>query len=182
MHGIAGHMYFERRRLTMAGILSFIAGFALHAHVNSLALGLPFPVFTGFLYAVFVVLAATVTTYILPKWRRLIDFVAMSRLCFAFWVIGVHGQEIAASPLASATIVVGGAIFLQWFGDRIDTMNRALGAPVIILNVTARARAFFAWIDNRTEREGGTNVVSISNRSTTGTVIGKQLEVGRLTN
>ena len=129
MYNIPRHVYFERRRLTLAGILAFIAGYALHAHVDATAFGLSFPVFTGFFYAVFVVLTAAMTSYLLPNLRKLIDGVAVSRLGFAIWVVGAHGQEIASSPLASATIIVGGAILLLRLGTWIHTLSRAPTAP-----------------------------------------------------
>jgi MFS family permease len=146
-------VYFERRRLTLAGILAFVAGYALYAHVNATALGLPFPVFTGFLYAVLVVLAAAMTSYIFPKLRRLIDGVAVSRLGFAIWVIIAQGQEIAGSPLICATIVVGGAIILLRLSNWIDRLSRTPTAPVIFVNVAARARAAVAWLDNAAVRD-----------------------------
>lgn len=152
MHRVPRHLYFERRRLTLAGLLAFVAGFSLHAHVNSSAFGVPFPVFTGFLYAGLVVLTAALTTYLLPTVRWLIDGIAVSRLGFAVWVVGVHGQEIAASPIASATIVVGGAIILLQVGAWLDTTSRKSDASVIFLNIAALARGILAWIDNTAAR------------------------------
>lgn len=152
MHRVPRHLYFERRRLTLAGLFAFVAGFALNAHVNSSAFGVPFPVFTGFLYAVPVVLTAAMTTYLLPNVRWLIDGAAVSRLGFAVWVVSVHGQEIATSPIASATIVVGGAIILLRLGAWLDTTSRKSDASVIVLNVVALARGILTWIDNTTAR------------------------------
>ena len=156
MYRIPRHVYFERRRLTLAGVLAFVAGYALYAHINALAFGMPFPVFTGLLYAVFVVLAAAVTSYLLPNLRRLIDGVAVSRIAFAIWVVAVHGQEIAASPMISATIVVGGAIVLLQLGTWTVKLSRAPAAPALLVLVAAWARAFAEWLDNTAVR-GGAN-------------------------
>jgi hypothetical protein len=156
VYTIPRHVYFERRRLSLAGLLAFLAGYALYAHVNAVAFGVPFPVFTGFFYAVVVVLAAALTSYLLPNLRRLIDGVAVSRIGFAIWVVAVHGQEIAASPTASATIVVGGAIILLRLGAWMDRLSQTPAAPALLVRIAARARTFAAWLDNTAVR-GGAN-------------------------
>lgn len=156
MYRIPRHVYFERRRLTLAGLLAFVAGYALYAHIPATAFGLPFPVFTGLLYTALVVLTSAVTSYLLPNLRRLIDGVALTRLAFATWVVAAHGQDIAASPVASATIVVGGAIILLRLGSWIDTASRKPAAPVLLVTITAQLRTLAAWLDNAAAR-GSTN-------------------------
>lgn len=152
MNRVPRHLYFERRRLTLAGCLAFVAGFALHMHVGASAFGVPFPIFTGFLYAALVVPMAAVTTYLFPNMRWLIDGVAVSRLCFASWVVGVQGQEIAASAIASATIVVGGAIVLLQLCRWIDITSRRFDASGLFLDFASLARKALAWIDNTAAR------------------------------
>ena len=156
MYGIPRHVHFERRRLTLAGLFAFVAGYALYAHITPTAFGLPFPLFTGLLYTALVVLTAAVTSYLLPNLRRLIDGVALTRLAFAAWVVAADGQDIAASPSASAAIVVGGAVVLLRLGTWIDRSSRRPGAPVLLVTFTAQMRTLVAWLDNAAVR-GSTN-------------------------
>ena len=156
MYRIPRHVYFERRRLTLAGLFAFVAGYALYAHINATAFGLPFPVFTGLLYTALVVLTAAVTSYLLPNLRRLIDGVALTRLAFATWVVAAHGQEIAASPSTTAAIVVGGAIVLLRLGTWIDRSSRKPAAPLLLVAFAAQGRTLAAWLDNAAAR-GSTN-------------------------
>ena len=170
MYRIPQHIYFERRRLTLAGVLAFAAGYALYAHIHATVFGLPFPVFTGLFYAVVVMFAAAVTSYFLPNLRKLIDSVAVARLGFAIWVVSVHGQDIAASPLARATVVVGGAIFLLRLGSWIDTFSRTPSAPLLFVNIAARARVAVAWLDNTAVRGSASYPVSIGRRASVASV------------
>jgi hypothetical protein len=139
----------------MAGVLAFFAGYALYAHVPANLHGLPFPVFTGLLYTTFVVLAASVTTYFLPNLRRLIDGVALTRLGFALWVVAAHGQEVAASPTATAAIVVGGAAVLLRLGVWLDRTSRRPSAPALMVTLATQGRAVTAWLDNAPARSTG---------------------------
>lgn len=158
MYALAHHIYFERRRLTVAGLLAFAGGFTLHSGVNAVVFGLPYPVFTGFLYAVPVVLTAIITTFLLPNLRWLTDSVAVSRLVFAVWVVCAHRQEIAAQPMVNATIIVGGAILLLRLSSWFDKLSKTVGAPAFVMNAAALTRSGLAWIDNTAMREGATNV------------------------
>jgi hypothetical protein len=108
--------------------------------------------FTGFLYAALVVPMAAVTTYLFPNMRWLIDGIAVSRLCFASWVVGVQGQEIAASAIASATIVVGGAIVLLQLCRWIEITSRRSDAFAVYLDFASLAHKVLAWIDNTAAR------------------------------
>jgi hypothetical protein len=154
MYRIPRHLHLERRRLTLAGALAFVAGYALYAHIPLTAFGLPLPVFTGLVYTVIVVLAASVTSYAFPRLRHLIDGVAVTRLAFATWVVVAHGQAIAASPALSATIVVGGAALLLRLGAWLDRLSQSRNTPPLLALITAQARTFTAWLDNAAARDG----------------------------
>lgn len=154
MQAFAQHIYFERRRLTLAGALALLAGFALSAHVDGVAYGLPFPIFTGVLYTVSVVSAAAVTTYMLPNLRWLIDCVAASRLVFAIAIVGFQGQQFATSPFTSAVLVVGGAIILQQICGVIDRVTRASVDQTVGVTYMTKVKACLAWLDNNAARSG----------------------------
>ncbi len=122
---MASHFYLQRRRFTLIGLLAFVAGYLLYSHVESTVMGLPMPVYVGFLYLASVVFTASISTYYFPNLLRLIDCIAVSRLCFAICIVGTESHEIAASPMASAAIVVSGAIVLS----RISYWIESLGLP-----------------------------------------------------
>ncbi|MFT4706184.1 MAG: hypothetical protein ACJAY6_001630 [Yoonia sp.] len=155
MRAIAKHMYFERRRLILAGLLAFVAGIMLNAHLSSMAFGLPFPIFTGLLYVFFVILAATMTTYFIPNLRWLTDCVAMSRLGFAIWVVDFHGQEVASLPFMSALIVVVGAMCLLRLTCWVEKISDLNVLPIKLFNVINQIRVVLFWIDNKETRELG---------------------------
>lgn len=152
MYNFPRHVYFERRRLTVAGLLAFVAGYGLYSHIPAVVLGLPLPVFTGLIYAVVVVLAASVTAYLIPNLRRLIDAVALTRLAFAAWVVLAHGQAVAASPMATAAIVVGSAIALLRIATWLDNRGRQPAAQAWLATACAEVRACAAWLDNASVR------------------------------
>lgn len=158
------HVYFERRRLTVAGLLAFVAGYALYAHIPAVVHGMPLPVFTGLIYAVVVVLAAAATAYLMPKLRRLIDAVALTRLAFAVWVVLAHGQAVAASPTATAAIVVGSAIALLHLATWLDKLSRQPAAMVWIATTGAELRSLAAWLDNAAVRGNATYPASFATR------------------
>lgn len=145
---ITRHIQTQRRRLVTSGLLAFVAGFALYAHVHATAFGLPFPVFTGLFYAIAVVLAAAVSSFVFPRLRRLIDGTALSRLGFAGWVVLGQHHDIAASPLLSATIVVGGAILLIEASSRLETLGRSAALPAPLDFAIGAGRAWCDWLDN----------------------------------
>lgn len=147
------HIHLERRRLIIAGYLAYFAGFILHAHLIMTVFGLPFPVFTGLVYLGSVVLAGVVTTYFLPKIRWLIDCIAVSRLCFAFCIVGLQGQEFAASPMLSALIVVGGAIFIHRLGGQLNKISQSTYSQGSVTGLVERVRIILDWIDNKAERD-----------------------------
>lgn len=160
MNGIFRHIHLERRRLFIAGYMAYCAGFVLHAHLNMLVFGVPFPVFTGFVYLSAVVLAGAVTTYFLPKIRWLIDCIAVSRLGFAFCIVAIQGQELAASPILSASIVVGGAICLHRIGGQFNKIGQSSNAHGIVVGLVEQVRVGLDWLDNKAEREVSAQVLS----------------------
>jgi hypothetical protein len=147
------HIHLERRRLIIAGYLAYVAGYVLHAHLNVMVFGVPFPVFTGSVYLISVMLTGVVTTYLLPKIRWLIDCIAVSRLCFAFCIVGIQGQEFAASPMFSALVVVGGAIFIHRLAGILSKIVRSTEAQGMVIGLVKQVRVGLDWIDNKTERE-----------------------------
>lgn len=163
MHMIPRHVYFERRRLTLAGVLAFVAGYALYAHVSATVFGMPLPLFTGLCYAGLVVPAAAGTSYFMPNLRRLIEGVAVSRLGFALWVVVAQAWEIAASPLASATIVVGGAFLLLQLGGLINRLSQRPTAKAWFASGAARASAVVGWLDNAAARGDAAYPAAVSN-------------------
>jgi len=147
---VQNHIYLERRRLTFAGLLAFIAGYALYSHINQHVMGMPFPIFTGVLYTFFVVLSAAVTTYLFPTFRRLIDGISLFRLCFALWVVQTQNHEAFSAPIIQATVVVGSAIIFLQICTWIGVLSQKPGAPDMLVNITKFGRAIAGWLDGTT--------------------------------
>ncbi|WP_170576021.1 hypothetical protein [Ruegeria atlantica] len=148
MQSIFRHVYLERRRLALIGALSFVAGVILYSHMGTTPGGVPVPIIIGLIYMVAVVGAAALTTYFLPRLRRITDAVAVTRLGFALWVASTHSYELASSPLVSATVVVGSAILLLEISPRLPAFARMFSIPEERLDFTQNARDFLNWLDN----------------------------------
>lgn len=150
MKNIRHHLICESRRLTFAGTLAFVSGCLLYAHIDAVVFGMPFSVFAGVIYFVFVILAAAVTTYLLPSLRMLIEGVALSRLCLALFVaVSPAGQQaVLLSPLVNATTVVMGAIGLVWLFRRLENLGSDKAAPPVVLTVAGHLREAADWVDN----------------------------------
>lgn len=147
------HFYLQRRRLASIGVLAFVAGYLLYSHVDATAMGMPMPVYVGLLYLVSVIVTASISIYYFPSLFRLIDCIAITRLVFAISIVGTESYEIAASPLACATIVVGGAIILSRVSAWFETLGLPITAGATQPSVSGRIRAFLFWLDNTAERE-----------------------------
>ncbi len=148
MRSIKRHIYLERRRLTLIGAMSFAAGATLYSHLGVGQTGLPIPLMAGLVYMVAVVVAATVTTLLLPGLKRVTDTVAVTRLGFALWVAATHSYELVSSPLISATIVVGSALLLLQIGTWLPTVVRKLSLPKGPSDFIQNAQVFLGWLDN----------------------------------
>lgn len=130
-------LYRERRRVAFVTSLAFLAGFVMYSGFEGLAFGLPVPVFTGIVYALFVGVAAVMTSLLVPRLRHTLELVAISRLLFS--VLVLYAPELTepmrSSPLISATIVVGGAAWVQILLSR----SWSFLAP---------AQELLAWLDD----------------------------------
>ncbi|MGI9374116.1 MAG: hypothetical protein ACR2OJ_16635 [Hyphomicrobiales bacterium] len=89
------------------------------------------------------------STFVLPKLRRLTEAVALSRLGLALWVLGTHNYEILASPLISATIVVASAILLMRAVDFVDGLENNWAAVLDRTRSAVGVNAVLDWLDNR---------------------------------
>ncbi|MES0826621.1 hypothetical protein [Ruegeria sp. SCP11] len=148
MQSIFRHVYLERRRLAFIGVLSFVAGVALYSHMGITPGGIPVPIIIGLIYMAAVMGAAALTTYFLPRLRRITDAVAVTRLGFAVWVASTHSYELASSPLVSATIVVGSAILLLEISPKLPAFARVFSIPEERLDFTQITQDFLNWLDN----------------------------------
>lgn len=162
MVGFFRHVHLERRRLVFAALLGFLAGNVLFAQVEARPFGLPAPIFAGLLYVVFVAPSAAVTSYFFPGMRRLIDGVAVARLCFAILVTLLHAQAYVTSPFVSATAVVGGAALLLRASALADRLAQRSAAPDLLIRVTTQGRSVLAWIDNAAARQQGMPVAVVA--------------------
>ncbi len=164
MQSIFRHVYLERRRLTFIGVLSFVAGVALYSHMGVTPGGIPVPIIIGLIYMAAVMGAAALTTYFLPRLRRITDAVALTRLGFALWVASTHSYELASSPLVSATIVVGSAIILLEVSAKLPAIARFLSVPEGRLGITQNTLDFLGWLDNAAGYHAQTMTVSANKR------------------
>ena len=154
MYRFSRHVCLERRRLTRIGVLAFISGFVLYSHIDLMQLGLPFPLFAGLFYLVAIVVAASVTTFVFPKLRRLTDAIALSRFGFALWILGTNDYELLASPTVSATIVVASAIILLRASDVAIGWERYWATVVDWVGSKVRANSLHSWLDNNVGARG----------------------------
>ena len=152
LNALIRHIRLERRRIAVAGSLAFLAGTTLTSHLHGVAFGLPFPVFVGIAYAGLAMIAATFSTYFLPRLRHLVEAVALSRLLFALGIAGSQGYAVAETPLYAATIVVVGALGLVQIGTWLETRSRMATASVHLVDSAVRAREILDWIDNTATR------------------------------
>ena len=159
LNTIPRRIYSERRRLLLVTALAFVAGYIFYMPIDVNVFGMPVPVFTGTLYAVFVGVAALMTCLFLPALRFTIEAIALSRLVFALTVVQFPeiGFKLMASPFANATIVVGGAFVLnrlfysQW--SKRSLMRRNHKTTVVLssrLNAAVLDQAFHRAQDGRT--------------------------------
>lgn len=134
---VALRVFRERRRLAFVAALAFAAGYIMYLRFAGSVLGLPVPVFTGFVYATFVGCAALMTSVLVPRLRFTVELVAVSRLLFSLLVFYAPEltEPMRASPLVSATIVVGGAAWVQILLSRD-------------WNILGPARDLLAWLDD----------------------------------
>lgn len=107
----------NRYRIGFAVVMAYIAGVIFYMNYDVQVFGMPLPIFTGLIYGVVVGPAAYLTCLFLPAFTTLIETTAVSRLFLAIGVANYPetGKNIMASPVATATIVVGGAILLRMF-------------------------------------------------------------------
>ncbi len=135
--------YRDRRRIAFVVSLAFVAGYVLYLRHGGQVLGVPVPVFTGLVYAVFIGLATLLTGVILPGLRFATEAIAVSRLILALviWTAPALAHPIMSQPLISATIVVGGAVLLQRlvYGGWLDAL---FGRDILQTNRAAE------WLDD----------------------------------
>lgn len=128
--------------------MAFLAGFVLHSHIEAIVFGLPFSVFTGLLYMVTFGSAAALTTFFLPKLRRLVDSIAFARVSLAFLTVATQNYELAMAPLISAIMIISSAIILLAIGKRIALLAQKKNAPQHLVSFVFKVGTFFYWLDN----------------------------------
>ncbi|MDW4549837.1 hypothetical protein R5H32_10770 [Defluviimonas sp. D31] len=104
-----------RRLILFATVMAFAAGVVSFLRYDVAIHGLPLPIITGALYALFVGTAATVTSVLLPALCAMIEAVAISRFGVAVVAFGApdFGLALHQSPLFGAAAVIGGAVLVR---------------------------------------------------------------------
>lgn len=102
----------ERRRLIFVTSLAFIAGVLLYSNVRLLVGGVPLALITGLAYAALIGPITLVICVFVPRFRFMMDAVAVSRLILALFAYAypTFGFTLLSSPLLQAVIVVGGGV------------------------------------------------------------------------
>ena len=119
-----------RRLILFATVMAFAAGVVSFLRYDVAIHGLPLPIITGALYALFVGTAATVTSVLLPALCAMIEAVAISRLGVAVAAFGApdFGLALHQSPLFGAAAVIGGAILVR----KLMGVRRITQAPAAV--------------------------------------------------
>lgn len=146
---ITVHARSQLRRLGFAGACAMLAALVLYRHLDGYVGILPTPLAVAFFYSGVVILAGFVTTYYLPRIRRLIEAVAVSRLSLAAGALAVPelGPQLSVAPLTNATLVVGGAIVMLALAPAVHALCQAPHAPRPLRAVSDAAHRGVCWID-----------------------------------
>lgn len=150
LYRITDHCRSQLRRLCFAGASAVLAALAVYGHLEGSVGALPAPLAVALFYGTAVVLSGLVTTYFLPRIRRLIEAVAVTRLVTAACVLVVPelGPQLASAPFANATLTVGGAILLLAAAPVLHRLCEGPRTPLAVQAVAAGAHEGAMWIDN----------------------------------
>jgi len=106
-------LYRERRRLFLVTLTAGLSGFLFYWRLGEFEVnGIPLPLFTAGLYAVFVGLAAALICLLLPRFRFSMELFALSRLTFASLSAvspTVCGMALGSPFVNAGVVVLGGA-------------------------------------------------------------------------
>ncbi len=127
-----------------------VAALVLYRHLDGHVGILPTPLAVALFYSGVVILAGFVTTYFLPRIRRLIEAVAVSRLSLAAGALAIPdlGSQLSVAPMTNATLVVGGAFTILSLAPALHALCQAPQAPSPLRAFSDAVYRGVRWIDD----------------------------------